>query len=91
MSAFYLQSGWQLNFRLGIRNKASILPLHNKKQPYLTTNEIIFQLLVACFKNLDKGQLISKCLLVSPNRPKNQQNFCKDFCPSLLKEVKSKK
>ena len=29
--------------------------------------------------------------LVSSNWPKNQWNLCKDFCPSLQKEVKSKK
>ena len=38
-----------------------------------------------------KGQLISKCLGVSSFGPKNQRNFFQDFCPSLLKEVKSKK
>ena len=38
-----------------------------------------------------KGQLISICLFVSSNLPKKQRNFFQDFCPSLWKEVKSKK
>ena len=43
------------------------------------------------FMNIN-GQLISKCPfgVVSSNLPKKQQNFCKEFCPSLLKGVKSK-
>jgi hypothetical protein len=38
-----------------------------------------------------KGQLISKCPFGVFNLPKNQQKNFQDFCPSLLKEVKSKK
>ena len=30
-----------------------------------------------------KCQIILNVFLVSSNRPKNQRNFCKDFCPSL--------
>ena len=36
-----------------------------------------------------KGQLNSKCLLVSSNQPKYKLKFCKDFCSSLWKEVES--
>ena len=32
---------------------------------------------------ITKGQLFRKDFLVSSNLPKNQRNFCKDFCPSL--------
>ena len=30
-----------------------------------------------------KGPLFQKGILVASNLPKNQQNLCKDFCPSL--------
>ena len=30
-----------------------------------------------------KVSQLGNVLLVSSNRPKNQQNSCKDFCPSL--------
>ena len=39
-----------------------------------------------------KGQLISKRPFgVAKTTQKKHQNFSKEFCPSLLKEVKSKK
>ena len=38
-----------------------------------------------------KGQLNSKCLLVSSNQPKYQLKFCKDFCSSLWIEVESER
>jgi DNA-directed RNA polymerase beta' subunit len=38
-----------------------------------------------------KGHLISKCPFGVFKSPKKQQKFCKDICPSLFKEIKSKK
>ena len=38
-----------------------------------------------------KGQLISKCPFGVFKSTNNQRHLCKDFCPSLLEEVKSKK
>ena len=38
-----------------------------------------------------KGQLILKCPYGVFKLTKKQRIFCKDFCPSLLKKVKSKK
>ena len=46
----------------------------------------IFKLLL-----LSKGQSISKCTFGVFKSPKKQQSFFQDFCPSLEKEVKSKK
>ena len=45
-------------------------------------------MLIACmfflvFSFLAKGQLILKCPFGVFKSTKNQQNFCKDFCPSL--------
>ena len=37
----------------------------------------------AGLKKARAQKLKGNVLLVSANRPKNQQNFCKDFCPSL--------
>ena len=37
-----------------------------------------------------KGQLISKFSFDVTKLTEKPTNFCKDFCPSLLKEVKKK-
>ena len=43
------------------------------------------------FCHVCKGQLISKCPFGVFKSTKTQRNFYKDICPSIKKEVKSKK
>ena len=52
-----------------------------------TKQSIAFYTLVLTFK---KFSLIRNVILVSPNRPKKQPNFWKDFCPKSCQIKKHK-
>ena len=66
-------------------DKAAVIYNGKGKSEAITVENVGGEDLVSTYSEKLLGLHV---LLLPPNRPKNQRNFCKDFCPSLLKEVK---
>ena len=93
-------SWWQVNYgNLVTGNRCRIINVYIGFGIHFTTygTESLLSLvlvwagiIVFSLGFLIKGQLVSKYPFGDFKSTKKQRNFCMDFCPSLLKEVKSK-
>ena len=84
LSTIYLPIHLQVqNFKLHLIKH--LTPANQKAKHCRHCNQLIpVNIFSQHLRDMHKGQLISKCPLVSSNLPENQPISFKDFCPSLV-------